>query len=81
METTHEMLQVGEKNSHNRKTIMRGWHESRAMNLEEKGARFRGKIFFGLQNLRMTTRNTTKNLFRHPKRIRNEEDEPIMNRI
>ena len=28
---------------------MRGWYKARAMNLEEKGARFRGKIFFGLQ--------------------------------
>ena len=45
---------------------MRGWHEARAMNLEEKGARFRGKIFFGLQMLRMTTRNTIKNCWDTP---------------
>ena len=40
---------------------MGGWQQTKTMNLEENGARLRGQIFFGLQMLRMTMRNTTKN--------------------
>ena len=32
---------------------MRGWPQTRITNLEENGARYGGKIFFGLQMLRM----------------------------
>ena len=61
METTHEMLRMVEKNISQSNTIMRGWHEARAMNLEENGARLREKIFFVLQMLRIPMRNTTIN--------------------
>ena len=40
METTHEMLRMGEKNSHNQKQLW-GWHEARTMNLQENGPRFK----------------------------------------
>ena len=40
METTHEMLRIGEKNSHNRKEL-REWQQARTTNLEENGARFK----------------------------------------
>ena len=33
METTHEMLQMVRKELSQSKTIMRGWHKARAMNL------------------------------------------------
>ena len=60
METTHEMPQMVRKEFSQSKTIMRGWHQARTMNLEENGARFKRKLFSGLQMLRMTTRNTSK---------------------
>ena len=34
METTHEMIWMGEKNIHNQKQLL-GWHEARTMNLQE----------------------------------------------
>ena len=40
METTHEKLRVG-KRILTIKTIMRGWHQARTMNLEENGARLK----------------------------------------
>ena len=40
METTHEMLRVGEKNSRNQNNYERR-HQARTMNLEENGARFK----------------------------------------
>ena len=41
METTHEMLRMVRKELSQSKAIMRGWHQSRTMNLEENGARFK----------------------------------------
>ena len=35
------MLRMGEKKILTTETIMRGWHEARAMNLEENGARLK----------------------------------------
>ena len=65
METTHEKLRVGEKNSHNKK-IMRGWQQYRIMNHRENGQDWQRKISFGLQNSRMMTRNTTMNCWGTP---------------
>ena len=48
------------------KTIMRGWSRTRTTNLEENGARYGGKFFFGLQMQRKITRNTTKNCWGTP---------------
>ena len=36
-EKTPELLRMGEKNSRKSKTIMRGWHQARTMNLQENG--------------------------------------------
>ena len=35
---------MGEKDSQNGKTNMRGWQQASTMNLEENGARYGGKI-------------------------------------
>ena len=61
METTHEMLRMGEKNSHNSKTIMRGWHKASTMNLHENEGRFKRNSSSVFTNPRMTTRNSTMN--------------------
>ena len=37
METTHEMLRMVRKEFSQSKTIMRGWHQARTMNLQENG--------------------------------------------
>ena len=59
---------------------MRGWHEARTTNLWENGPDLEEKLFFGLQNPRMTRRNTTK-LLRHSGRIKRGKIEPKMKMI
>ena len=56
MEITHEMLRMGEKNSHNRKQLCEDGIKLESRILRER-IRFRGKLFF---NLELTTGNTTK---------------------
>ena len=80
METTHEMLRMVRKEFSQSKTIMRGWHQARIMNIREKGQDLEEKLFFGLQNPRMTRRNTTK-LLRHSGRIKRGKIEPKMKMI
>ena len=76
METTHEMLRMVEKNISKSNTIMREWHEARAMNLEENGARLR-------ENLLRSSNDDEKHhreLLRHS-RMNNGKVEPTMKRI
>ena len=44
-EKTLELLRMDEKKFSQSKTIMRGWHQARTMNLEENGARFKRNSF------------------------------------
>ena len=60
METTHEMLRTVRKELSQSKTIMRMASSLNYASLEER-VRIYEELFFGLQNPRMTTRNTTMN--------------------
>ena len=66
METTQEMLRMVRKELSQSKTLMRGWHQARTMNLRENGQILEEKLFFGLQNPRMTMINTTMNYLDTP---------------
>ena len=80
METTHEMLHMGEKNSHNRKTIMRGWHKLELLILKRMEQDLRETL------LRSSTAENDDEKhhhesFRHSGRIKSEEVELTMKRI
>ena len=64
-ENTTEMVRVGEKNSHNRKQL---WEDGNTLELRifERMDKIEEKLFFGLQMLRMMTRNTTMNCWGTP---------------
>ena len=63
--TTHEMLRVGEKNSHNKNNYER-MATSQNGESRENGKDLEEKLFFDLQMYRMTMRNTTMNYLDAP---------------
>ena len=78
-EKTPELLRMGEKNSHNRKIIMRGWEQARITNLEENGARLKEESSSVIQ-----TENADEkyhhDLLRHSG-MKNGKVDPMMKRI
>ena len=63
-EATPEMHQMVEKNCHNQNN----YEDSNKLEsrISERADRYGGKVFIGLQYLRMTMRNTTKNYLDTP---------------
>ena len=80
METTHEMLRMVRKEFSQSKTIMRGWHQARTMNLQENGQDLR-EILLRTSNDENDNEKHHQELLRHTGRIKSEEVEPTMKRI
>ena len=64
-ETTHEMLRMGKKRIARLETI---WEDGNKLEpcIFERTDKIEEKLFFGLQMLRMMTRNTTMNCWGTP---------------
>ena len=63
------------------KTIMKGWHQARTMNLEENGARYGGKILLRSSNVENDDERDHHALLRYSGRMNIRKVEPTMKRI